>query len=501
MSKQTFLKGALLLIIAGLITRIFGFVNRIVTARILGEEGVGIYMMALPTLVLVFTITQVGLPIAIAKRISELETSGKEELIKPTLVFSLWVTGVMSIVTGVGLWFISPFIADVLLQDGRVTMVLRAIIPAIPVIAVSSVIKGYFQGRQNMKPQAYTQVLEQVVRIGFIFIFTPPLLAYGLVTAAAGVMIGAVIGEIVSLVCMIYYFRKDYNPAVADEKTQSIARPLLNIALPASGNRAIGSSTYFLEPIVVAQGLTLFGYTTIEVSQLYGQLTGFILPLLMMPAFFTHGLSTALIPALSEAHASGDRGLVNHRVQQAIRLSLLSGGFATILLLIHPTSILSLLYNTTSGDEMLKLMAPFFLLHYMQSPLQAALQALDFAKEAMMNSLFGNLLKYSILLLLTTSIGFSGVVIAMVLGVVLVTGLHMLTMYRHRYHIMTGKQAGAFLVLLSLSFAVGYVTTNALPGSPIALFLSIATVSLIYIPLSVMLGLVKKDEWRLFVKK
>lgn len=69
MSK--FLKGTLILLIASLITRVLGFINRIVIARFIGEEGVGLYMMALPTLFLVVNITQLGLPIAISKYVAE----------------------------------------------------------------------------------------------------------------------------------------------------------------------------------------------------------------------------------------------------------------------------------------------------------------------------------------------------------------------------------------------------------------------------------------------
>ncbi len=49
MAKQTFLKGTLILIAAGMVTRMLGFVNRVVIARFIGEEGVGLYMMAAPT--------------------------------------------------------------------------------------------------------------------------------------------------------------------------------------------------------------------------------------------------------------------------------------------------------------------------------------------------------------------------------------------------------------------------------------------------------------------
>ena len=85
MSK--FLKGTFILLVAGLITRVLGFINRIVIARCIGEEGVGLYMMAFPTFILVITITQLGLPVAISKNVAEAEAMGIQQKSKKFLLF------------------------------------------------------------------------------------------------------------------------------------------------------------------------------------------------------------------------------------------------------------------------------------------------------------------------------------------------------------------------------------------------------------------------------
>ncbi len=77
MSK--FFQGTLILLAAGFITRVLGFINRIIVARVIGGEGVGLYMMALPSLFLVITFTQLGLPIAIAKFVAEANAVGDEK--------------------------------------------------------------------------------------------------------------------------------------------------------------------------------------------------------------------------------------------------------------------------------------------------------------------------------------------------------------------------------------------------------------------------------------
>ena len=157
MSK--FLKGTLILLAAGLITRILGFLNRIVIARFIGEEGVGLYMMAYPTFILVVTLTQFGLPVAISKRVAEAEATGNTIKVKKILVLSLLITLSLSIVFTPALFFGAPILADTIFTDKRTLYPLLAIAPVIPIVAVSSVIRGYFQGKQNMKPAAYSQLM------------------------------------------------------------------------------------------------------------------------------------------------------------------------------------------------------------------------------------------------------------------------------------------------------------------------------------------------------
>src|SRR5690625_5323950 len=75
--------------------------------------------------------------------------------------------------------------------------------PIVPIIAISSILKGYFQGKQNMKPQSYAIIIEQIVRITCVALFINLLLPFGLEYAAAGAMISVIIGEFASLMYMV----------------------------------------------------------------------------------------------------------------------------------------------------------------------------------------------------------------------------------------------------------------------------------------------------------
>src|SRR5690625_963932 len=505
MTKQTFLQGTLILIVAGMITRFLGFINRIVVARMMGEEGVGLYMMALPTLFLAITLTQLGLPVAISIRVAEAEANGDQTRVKSILVVSLIITAITSVVFTIALIMTAPFIATTLLTDDRTLLPLLVISPIIPIVAISSVLKGYFQGKQNMKPQSYAQVIEQIIRITCVAFFIKLLLPYGVEFAAAGAMVSVIIGEFFSLLFMIRLFKRKKSIKIRSrffsylKSGKDTIKELFSIALPSTGSRLIGSFSNFLEPIIVAQSLALAGFSSVLVTKQYGELTGYVMPLLFLPTFITHSLAIALVPNISEAEAGRNQPLIHYRIHQSIRISFASGAIATVTLTLFSTTILTYMYGTGNASHFLVLMAPFYILLYIQSPLQSALQALDLAKPAMWNSLIGSVVKYTVLFFLASNktIGITGVAIAMCVGVVLITLLHLFTLRNAIQFYIPFMDICKMILLLLLTWWTGSMLKNIyLQLNPnIILFgLILLCLSIIYIGFLFLLKFISKEE-------
>ncbi|MBU8905504.1 stage V sporulation protein B [Desertibacillus haloalkaliphilus] len=505
MSKQTFLQGTLILIIAGLITRILGFINKIVVARIMGAEGVGLYMMAVPTLLLIITLTQLGLPVAISKLVAEAEAIADRRKIKRILVVSLTVTGILSLVFTFGMIAFAPIIAETLLTDERAYYPLIAIAPIVPIVALSSVLRGYFQGRQNMRPTAYSQVIEQVIRITLVAVFTSAFLPYGVEYAAAGAMISVVIGELASLIFMICMFKAKKRIRIRRgffdflKQGKKTFQDLMAIALPTTGSRLIGSITFFFEPIVVAQSLAIAGVATAVATTQYGELSGFAIPLLYLPTFITYSLSVSLVPAISEAAAMKHYATIHHRLGQALRLALISGGISIVVLYVFAVPIMDLMYNEPTVASYLKVMAPFSIFLYFQGPLQATLQALNLAKAAMMNSFIGAIVKIAAIFALATrpELGIMGAALAIVIGIVLVTLLHFATVVKSIGFTLNIRDLLKVVITMAITTITGYVlyefsfeTIQLLPRT----IISITITAIVYGLLLLVLGLIKKEE-------
>ncbi|MFC0188044.1 stage V sporulation protein B [Fictibacillus aquaticus] len=472
MSKQTLIQGTIILIIAGLITRVLGFVNKMVVARIMGQEGVGLYMMAVPTLLLALTLTRLGLPVAISKLVAEADARGDRRNIRKILIVSLAVTGVLSILITVSMIALAPLLSQYFFTDHRTFYPLIAIAPVIPVVAISSVLRGYFQGLQNMRPSAYSQVIEQVVRITLVALLTGWLLPYGVEYAAAGAMISVIIGELASLLYMFSMFKMKKSMKIRKgfftqlKGGRQTLNELLSIALPTTGSQLIGSVSYFFEPIVVARSLAIAGVTTAMATKQYGELAGFVIPLLFLPTFITYSLSVSLVPAISEANAQKKYSVIEHRLNQAIRLSMLSGGLAAVITFVYAEPIMDLMYDSPATASYVKVMTPLFFFLYFQGPLQAVLQALNLARAAMINSLIGAAVKLAAIFALATrpEFGIMGAALGIVLGIVVVTVLHFATVAKAiSYTIVAGEFARCILCITATGAGSLYLYTYIFP--------------------------------------
>ena len=137
--KNTFLKSTIILLIGGFITKILGMIIKIVTNRLLGSVGLGIYMLITPTFMLLITIAQLGFPIAISKLVAE-EKFNNKNLVFSIIPFSL----IINLLIMITLIFLSKYIGLNLLHERRTIRALKSIGFVLPFISISSILRGYF---------------------------------------------------------------------------------------------------------------------------------------------------------------------------------------------------------------------------------------------------------------------------------------------------------------------------------------------------------------------
>lgn len=420
--KNNFIKSTIILVIGGFITKILGMFIKIVLTRTISTEGIGIYSLILPTFNLFITLCSLGLPIAISKLISEKRKISNKEIVLTPIPFILLFNLFLIIL----LFVIAPFLSNNLLNNNITYYPLIAIGFTLPFISISSIIKGYFFGVERMLPTTISNIIEQLARLFLTVTFISRLMDYSLKAAITGVVLINILSEGISIIVLLLFLPNKKNILVKDfTYDKAIFKDLLNISIPTTGSRLIGSITYFLEPIILTYTLTKVGYSNNFITTNYGIINGYVYPLLLLPSFFTMAISNALLPVVSNSYANKNYNYTKYKIKQAITISLIIGVPCTLFFMTMPEYALRLIYNTSEGLAYIKIIAPIFLIFYIQGPLTASMQAMGYAKEAMMGTLLGSIIKTITLFTLSLlKIGIWGLVISSIVNIVFITMHH-----------------------------------------------------------------------------
>lgn len=422
--KSKLVRSTIILLIGGLFTKILGMVIRIVMTRFMGTEGIGIYMLLLPTFTLFIALAQLGFPIAISKLVAENHHNNKN-LVFSILPISMFINAIILIF----IFLSAGFISHNLLHESRCYYGLICMGFVLPFISISSILRGYFFGKEKMIPHVISNITEDIIRLVTLFLGIPIFLKYGIEFAVAFVVLSNIISECTSILVLFFFLPKHFAISKKDFIPEAgVIKDTFSISIPSTGSRLIGSLGYFLEPIILTYALIHSGYNNQFIITEYGIVNGYVMPFLLLPSFFTGAISQALLPIVSKNYSNGKKVYTKTKIKQAIFFSLLIGIPATFIFMFYPEIPLKFIYNTDLGLSYIKVMAPIFLLHYIQSPLTSSLQAMGKAKEAMYGTLEGMILRTVILYIgCSIKIGMWGLVIATASNIIYVT-FHQ---YRH----------------------------------------------------------------------
>ena len=426
--KNNFVKSTIILMLGGFISKILGMFIKIILTRIISVKGIGLYSLILPTFNLFITLCSLGLPVAISKLVSEEKIRGKKivlSIVPIALLFNLLLIVI--------LFLIAPFLSNNLLHNKNTYYPLISIGFTLPFICISSILKGYFFGREQMIPVTLSNIVEQIVRLLLVFFVISRLMTYSLIYAISGVVLINVLSEGISIILLLLFLPKKKKVSFKDfSYDKGIFKDLLDISIPTTGSRLIGSVSYFFEPIILTYALTKSGYSKEFITIEYGIINGYVYALLLLPSFFTLAISSALLPVVSNYYSKHDYKYTKYKIRQAIIFSLLIGIPCTLLFMFIPSLLLKLIYNTNKGIIYIKMIAPIFLLYYIQSPLTSAMQGMNKAKEAMMGTLYGAVIRTILLFILSMChIGMWGLLIAGSVNIIFITIHHIYYVFRN----------------------------------------------------------------------
>lgn len=388
MTHNKFLQSTFILIIGGLITKILGFMIKIMYTRAIGPDGISLYALIMPTYSLMVTVANFGMPVAISKLVSENKICSQKILSQ-----ALYILLFTNILIMFLLILSSNFIATVLLKTPATGVLIIGASLSMPNMAIACILKGYYYGKQRMLPNTISNVIEQLIRIIFIIFFLPYFIKKSLLWGVLSFLLINIITEGASILTFLILLPKHTKISIKDLKyNHDLNQPLLSVSLPVISTKIIGNVGFFLEPIILSHHLS-FHYSNSFFIKEYGLYNSYSLSLLLLPTFFIAAITTSLIPEISKFYTQKNIKMVKRRIKQALILSFVIGSLATIFITAFRYPLLKLIYNETSGAAYIKSLSFFFIFYYLEAPLSSALQALNKASTSFKISTFAIIIK------------------------------------------------------------------------------------------------------------
>lgn len=417
--KNKFVKSTLILIVGALLTKLLGFIIKIIFTRTVSEADINLYSIIMPTYSLLITLAQLGFPLAISNLIAENKTTSKK------ILFSIIPVSLLINIILITLVFLTaPYISNNLLHNKDAYYPIISIAFILPFISISSIIRGYFFGKQQMFPHTLSNIIEQLFRLLLIIILLPKILKYGTIITVSVYILLNILSEIISVIVFLFFAPKNFSIKKKDLTPDiTIIKDILSIAIPTTSSRIIGNIGYFFEPIILTYTLTICGYSNNFILSEYGTYNAYVLPLLTIPSFFILALNTSLIPEISKNR--NKKKIVIKRLKQSLIFSFIIGLVSNTFVYIFTKDILNIVFKTSKGIEYIKFLSPFFVFLYLEGPLASTLQALNYAKYTMTVTIITTIIKLLTLFIFSLlHIGLYGLLISEIINIFLILYLN-----------------------------------------------------------------------------
>lgn len=382
LKKHPFIFGTFILTITGFLSRIIGFFFRIFLSQTIGEEGMGIYQLLSPVMVLSFSITAAGIQTAISKFVASEPTTHDYKSSMRFLLVGFTISMFLSLLVTFILYQNSAFLAKNILLEARCEPLIRLFALSVPFAAAHSCINGYYYGIKNAVIPSISQLSEQICRVLSIYVIYHYLTANHLPVKISIAVIGLIIGEFVSFaisaIAILYRFEHLHIPFSFYGRKETVysAKKISGMALPLCANRIVINILQSIEAIYIPNRLMLYGLSNEKVLSIYGVLTGMALPLILFPNALTGSISVLLLPYVSEAQANKNNRNLASAIHKCMSFGLLLGFICTGFFFLFGQFLGAFLFDSELAGSFIKSMSFICPFLYLSTVLNSVLHGL-----------------------------------------------------------------------------------------------------------------------------
>lgn len=342
--KTNFIVQGSILAMAGIISKLLGMVRRIPIEHIIGDVGNGYYSAAYEVYAFMLMISCYSLPLAVSKvvsaKVSKRQYKNAERAFQCSMFFAIVAGGLCFLVAEL----FGDFIAAKFMLEPMSALALKVLGPALLMVAMMGVLRGYFQGLGTMMPTAISQVLEQIFvlvasivgsyilfgrgeKVGALLHNEDYAPAYG----AAGASLGPVAGAFVGLLFLMFVFilyRPSAKRNVSRDKSGGpdsygqIFRLIMLTILPVLLSTTVYNISNILDIRIYNDIMIQKGLEDVKAYNL-GVYSGKYRVLVNVPIALANAMCSSIVPVLTGLVMREEYRQAKEKINQTMRFTMI----------------------------------------------------------------------------------------------------------------------------------------------------------------------------------
>lgn len=465
------MEGVIVLMFSQVIIKIVGLIYKLYLTNKegFGDKGNAIYSSGFQIYAILLTISSIGVPNAISKLVSSKVALGDNKGAYRIFKIAFALFGLLGFIGSSILFFGARHISTVYLQIPEAEMTILALSPSVFLVSVASVLRGYFNGRENLSVTAKSQSLEQIFKTIFTILIVEQIgfiSSSNTVLMAAGATIATTLATLFCLVYLYKYFikrKKEVWQEVATstvhkkDSAMKIAKNILKVSVPIALCALFASTTKTIDALTIVRILKNC-ITEEQATIQYGILSGKVDTLITLPFSFNIAIATALVPTISYAIAKKQVNIAKRRIEFSILVTILIGLPCTIFMSSFSNEILGMLFpNASDGGQMLKIASWTIIFVVLTQTINGALQGLGKVNVPVFAFAVGAIIKLilNLVLIPINKIGIYGAIIASITSHFV---SFIICFWSLRRNMEMNFKIGKFLIKPAISSALMYET-------------------------------------------
>lgn len=380
---QGWVRGAFLLTLAGLIGKILSAGYRIPLQNLTGDIGFYIYQQVYPLLGMALILALYGFPAAISQLAADKKANGHTLSFRSFYLPLLTIVGIITGLIAILLFIFAEQLA-IIVGDIELTKAYRLVAVSLLIIPFTSLLRGAFQGQFEMKPTAYSQMGEQLVRVLFIIILAVYVSTTGasLYLIGEGAALASLTGGIVAVILLLIFYRNSNETTTIKQAIpwNYYIRTIIALGFIASLNHMVLLLLQLADTFTLLPALMEFGLTKTEAMEAKGVLDRGQ-PLIQLGTVLGSSFALAMIPTLSMKRIKENTHDIYEKIRSGVTIGFyLAVGATAGLIMIMPEANI-LLFQDTKGTSELRILVLSILLSALVITVTSILQGLGFIKR------------------------------------------------------------------------------------------------------------------------